>query len=281
MTSNSILKSNTDGIGRNCRVGANRLSLFAMSLLLVAALLPISNVIAQSKNASDEAVEMEESQSVRGVIRPEKQATLATKISAMVKKVGFEEGARFKKGDMLIALDCEIYENELVSAKSKQREMQVLLDSALYLQKHNAGSIQEVNVALARVDGATAESEVIYSRIDQCKIRAPFNGSVAEKNISIHEMTVPGKPLMNILSSGEHSIELIVPSTWLTWLSPGAQFQFLVDETGKSYAASVNRVGSVVDSVSQTIKVFGKFGSLPSEILPGMSGSANFKHDGG
>ncbi len=72
-----------------------------------------------------------------------------------------------------------------------------------------------------------------------------------------------------------------VPSTWLTWLKPGAEFQFQVDETDKSYVGVVRRLGAAVDTVSQTIKVFAKFAAPTPDILPGMSGTAQFKYQEG
>ena len=90
-------------------------------------------------------------------------------------------------------------------------------------------------------------------------------------------MPVPGKRLISIVSEQDPEIELIVPSTWLTWLARGTRFRFLIDETRTEHIGVVTRLSASVDTVSQTIKVFARFESPASDILSGMSGTANFE----
>ncbi len=218
---------------------------------------------------------------VRGVVRASAQAVISSDLTARVAKVGFREGAQFRMGDVLVAFDCRRHKAEFASAEAQHREMLVAFESALFLEKRNASSRQDVEIARARADRAAAEAEVIRSRLDQCTITAPFDGSVAELGIHEHETPVAGTQLFFIVAKREPKIELIVPSTWLTWLKPGAEFQFQVDETDKSYVGVVRRLGAAVDTVSQTIKVFAKFAAPTPDILPGMSGTAQFKYQEG
>ena len=112
---------------------------------------------------------------VRGVVRPSAQAIISTELTARVAKVGFTEGAEFRAGDMLVAFDCRRQEAELASAEAQYREMLVALESALYLEKRNAASRQDVETARARADRAAAEAEIIRIGLDQCTITAPFD----------------------------------------------------------------------------------------------------------
>ena len=218
---------------------------------------------------------------VRGVVRASAQAVISTDLTARVAKIGFKEGAQFRMGDVLVAFDCRRHKAELASAEAQHREMLVAFESALFLEKRNAGSRQDVETARARADRAAAEAEVIRARLDQCTITAPFDGSVAELGIHKHETPAAGTQLFFIVAKREPKIELIVPSTWLTWLKPGAEFKFEVDETHKTYVGVVKRLGAAVDTVSQTVKVFAKFAAPTPDILPGMSGTAQFKaHEG-
>lgn len=215
---------------------------------------------------------------VRGVLRPLAQATLSTDISARVNKVGFKDGEPFKKGDILVAFDCARQEADLASADAQEREMRVALDSALLLEKRNAGNRTETETSRARADKAHAEADSIRARLAQCSIEAPYDGRVTGLDIHEHEYPVPGRPMLSIVADGRPSIELIVPSAWLVWLKAGESFEFAVDETGKTYSGDVERLGASVDTVSQTIKVFGRFTGPAEGVLPGMSGAARFKH---
>jgi multidrug efflux pump subunit AcrA (membrane-fusion protein) len=95
--------------------------------------------------------------------------------------------------------------------------------------------------------------------------------------IQAYEMPLAGKPVISIVAEGGAEIELVVPSSWLIWLQTGAEFKFAVDETQKTYPGQITRIGAAVDAVSQTIKVYGRFSSAAaSDVLPGMSGAADF-----
>jgi len=214
---------------------------------------------------------------VRGVIRPAAEAVISTDLTTTIIRIDVKEGVKFNKGDLLIALDCRRLNAELASAKALHREMKVALKSALFLKKRNAGSRQDVEISKARSDRTQADAEAIRTQVDKCNIIAPFDGRVVDLGVHEHEMSVAGKPLFSIIAVHSPEMELIVPSTWLTWLKTGSRFQLHVDETKTDHPGEVTRLGATVDTVSQTIKVFAKFTSPTPNILPGMSGTALFQ----
>ena len=218
---------------------------------------------------------------IRGVVRPLRQAAIATEIVAKVETIGFREGERFKKGQLLIAFDCRRHMAELASAEAQHQEMKVALETNAFLEKRNAGSRQDLEIAKARAAKAAADVDGLRVRLDQCMIKAPFDGRVAELTINEHEMPVTGKPIIAVLADGELEIDLILPSDWLGWLKEKMEFTFVIDETARSYQGEVVRIGAAVDTISQTIKITGRFGNVDAAVLPGMSGAATFSNTGG
>lgn len=212
----------------------------------------------------------------RGVIRAIDQAALSTELTARVSKINFREGEAFKAGDTLIAFDCERYRAEADAAEATRKEMQLTLDGNQHLEQLRAANKQEVEVSKARFEKAAAEARALFSRLGQCEVKAPFDGRVAELSVRLYEQPQAGRPYMTIVGNDRLEIELIVPSQWLAWMKPGAQFSFDVDETKKEYRASVVRLGASVDSVSQMIKVMAVFEDGVPGVLPGMSGNAHF-----
>jgi RND family efflux transporter MFP subunit len=212
---------------------------------------------------------------VHGVVRASQQATITTDLMARVSSIGFKEGQRFNKGDTLITFDCRRQLAELAAATAQKKEMEVAYQSALILEKRSAGSRQDIEVSHARLERASAEADGMRAKIDQCEIKAPYDGRVVDLQIQAHEMPIAGKPIISIVADGNAEIELIVPSSWLIWIRVGADFTFFAEETRRSYPAKIMRVGAAVDAVSQTIKIYGGFASAP-DVLPGMSGAADF-----
>ncbi len=216
---------------------------------------------------------------VRGIVRASLEAKLSTSVAARTEAIGFKAGEEFKAGDILIKFDCSEDEARLAAAEAHLEEKAVAYRSAKYLLAKNAGNKQDVEIARAQQRKAGAEANVIRARLAQCSLVAPYDGYVSALNVNLHEIPSVGEPIVAIVHNRDPSIELIVPSSWLNWVKAGVSFHFMVDETGEAYRGKVDRVGAVVDAVSQTVKLYGKFERNDLSVLPGMSGTAIFPYD--
>ncbi|MEL6373756.1 MAG: efflux RND transporter periplasmic adaptor subunit [Pseudomonadota bacterium] len=225
---------------------------------------------------SGEAVAGQDLPHARGVVRANAETTLASELVARIAKLPFREGQRFKRGDQLVQYDCRRYAAELRAAKAEARALALTVRENEVLRKHRAVGRGELEVSRAKFEQANAKAEALGVRAAQCVIVAPFDGSVVERMIEVHEMPQANAPLMKLVDDSVVEINLVVPSKWLAWLKPGMTFGFKVDETGATYRAKVDRMGATIDAISQTIRIIATFEKRPSAILPGMSGTATF-----
>ena len=220
----------------------------------------------------------------RGLLRAVSRIDLGTALRARAKEIPFRIGERFAKGDTLIAFDCERYQAEEVAARAGADAAGIDYNSKKRLLKYGAIGRDEVTLAGALASKAAAELAVNEAVSGECAIIAPFSGRIAALNIMPNEYPPPDLPLMSIIDDSTLEIELVVPSVWLRWLSPGRTFSFTVEETGRTIESSIDRIGAEVDPVSQTVVIYagvdkGKTGAKAGgteDILAGMSGTASF-----
>lgn len=217
-----------------------------------------------------------DSNGVRGVVNAVKQAVIRSDITARVTLAPFRAGETFKKGAVLMKFDCQTYYSEIKVAQAAYRAAKTRYDNAMEMNKYKAAGLYEVDLAKAELAQANASIRVARSRCANCAIKAPYAGRVAETFVHVFETPNAGEPLMKIVGVGALEIRLIAPSKWLTWLKPGATFNFLVDETGTEHQASVTNIGAEVDAVSGTVPIIAQFKKPDSSVLPGMSGVAVF-----
>lgn len=215
-------------------------------------------------------------QEVRGIITAAARANIVTDLVAPVASVPFLEGATFRKGDVVLAFDCSRYEAELKAAKAALNSAAVESKQKNYLFKHGATGRSELGLAQAQSARAAADVEAVQARMKSCTVTAPFNGRVA--TLSVHEAEIPqgGQVLLELIDDSRIEIELIVPSVWLRHVRNGSEFSFVVEETGETLRARVDRLGAAVDPVSQTVKLYAVFMEPSDFILAGMSGNATF-----
>jgi membrane fusion protein, multidrug efflux system len=216
---------------------------------------------------------------VRGLIKPVEKAVISSEIAAKINDIPFKSGERFKKGALLVDFNCSFYRADLASAEAAYQSKQNIFKNNKELLVLNATSEIDVSISESEMKIARADRTMRAIRVGQCKIKAPYNGRVIEIAVNEHETVPADKEILSILNDSELEIELIVPSNWLTWISIGETFTFSIDETGKTLNAKVTKTGAVVDPVSQTIKLTGKFEEELDGVLSGMSGTAQFKQE--
>jgi len=210
----------------------------------------------------------------RILLTPHREAVLSSQIPAKIDSINVEEGDRFKSGQILISLDCVLHRSRRDKAKAERDAASKTLDAQTRLQNMGSGSELELDLAGTTLAKANAEFSVSNAMVKMCSIKAPFRGRVASRKANAHQYVQAGEPLLEIIDDTLWEIKMIVPSTWLRWLSVGHKFQLHMDETDQQYSAEVTQIGARIDPASQSIKVVGKILGEHKGLLAGMSGTA-------
>jgi membrane fusion protein, multidrug efflux system len=237
-------------------------------------LMPMSFATAGAKSDHKPASSAAELSTIRGVVKATAQATLASQVQGRISQLPFKEGQRFKKGALLVALDCSKYEAELASAEAEHRGKKLTYENNLRLAEHDSVGTLELEVSQAEAEKALAAINVAQVNVKGCTVLAPFPGRVVKMIVNEHENVFPNDQLISLLDDSLLEIEL--PSRSLAWLKVGMRFEYAIDETGLRYPAVVQDIGANVDPASQTVKVKGLFRTQPNNVLAGMSGAASF-----
>jgi RND family efflux transporter MFP subunit len=215
-------------------------------------------------------------ETLRGIVRAVNEAMIGTDLIFPIASLPFREGQSFAKGDILVAFDCSDLEAQVKSAEAVLRAETITHENNARLARSKAVGTFEVALSGAKKDQAAAELEAYQSKMSRCVVRAPYDGRIAFMRAHEHETPEPNQPMMQIVSEGDLEIETLLPSSWLKWLKPGTPFGITIDETGEKRQAQVSRIAAIVDPVSQTVKVTGRFTGDTKGILPGMSGPTEF-----
>ena len=144
------------------------------------------------------------------------------------------------------------------------------------LRRLDAAGDAEVAIAAAESRRTKAATELHQAQLSLCEIKAPFDGRVAKIYAKQFQGVNAGDPIIDIVSSGPLKIRLNVPSNMLKDLEIGSEFTVHIYETDKSYTANVTAINSRIDAVARTIEIEGKLDQSYTELLPGMSGIAQF-----
>lgn len=211
---------------------------------------------------------------IRAQIRARQHATLSAEMAGKIVELPLRDGENFKKGDRLVGFDCSAQRARqeqaaaAVQAASRKREVSAKLNQL--------NSISQLEVATAESAETQAKAELALAGVlvQRCVITAPYDGRVADVQVQRYAFAAEGAPLLSIYDNSQYDIEMIVPSSWLSWLKPGISFRVRIEETGGDHAAEITRLSGAVDPVSQSVRVYGRIKGPIENLRPGMSGSA-------
>lgn len=213
---------------------------------------------------------------VRVVVQALMQATLSAEIAARIRQLPFRDGESFKKGDTLVAFDCDIFEAQRDKVDAELKAAKAKLDNDQQLVRTRSIGALEVVLSEVALQRATAEFRMAKINTDRCVITAPWSGRVIHRKVQEQEVAKLHQEVLSIVSTEALEVLAVVPAQWTRFLKVGQAFEVRIDETGSRHAAQVVAVGSQVDAVSRTITLRGRIASDP-RLLPGMTGDGVFR----
>ena len=242
-------------------------------VLLVALIIPFFKGL----NAEETTVlTVEDVKEARALVSATEKVSISSELSARVENINYLLGDAFKKGDILISFDCELYkaQKEVIQSNYDSAKIQLENDKEL-LDMRSIGKLQ-YQLSVSALNKAKAELDIATLNVKRCKIIAPYDGKVMDVYTSIFTSIEQRQPLMDIVGDGLLEAEIVVPSNWLRWLKKDHPVKITIDETGETLDAKVISLGAAVDAVSQTIELKAQFNEKYETLIPGMSGIVEF-----
>lgn len=213
---------------------------------------------------------------VRVLLIPEKETIISSTIAARIIDLNGALGNGFNEGDVLVAFDCDEAQARVGMSKAELSGAIDQHEAKVKMQGLDQASDVEVSLAASAVNKAKAQLSLNNAQVGQCVIKAPWAGRIAKANVKNNMTVTPGQALLEIVNSGPLKLKLNVPSSYLTKLKVGTRLNVSIDETRKSYSATVSAINSRVDPVSQTVEIEGRLTTSYAELLSGMSGVGRF-----
>lgn len=211
----------------------------------------------------------------RAVIKALDRALLSSELAGRVTSLPRRAGDAFKKGDLLVAIDCNLYQAQAAKVEAEHEAARLKMENAQQLRELR--SIGALDVTLAESEFAQTKSALRIAQLnaDRCSIRAPWPGRVVAVHVNAFENVRQQQELIEIISDRQFEAEIVVPAQWMRWLKPGTPLELRVDETGTTANARVTAITPAIDAVSQTVVLRASLAG-GSRLIPGMSATAVF-----
>jgi RND family efflux transporter MFP subunit len=248
-----------------------------------------------------------------GYVTPQRRATVAAKITGRVTGVYFTEGMHVRKGYVLATLDDSDAQRTLAAAKADRNATQAgILDLQVQLknaeielhreQELKAAGVQTqqaldnaqmaVNSLKAKIDytreqvlAADARIKEAQQSVDNCVIRAPFDGIIVSKDAQVGEMVSPISAgggftrtgIATIVDMASNEIEVDVNENYIARVKPKQEVTAVLDAYPDwKIPCRVRTIIPTADRQKATVEVRIAFKKLDPRILPDMGVKVTF-----
>lgn len=217
------------------------------------------------------------------LVAPE-EADVASEIGGKVARTYVEVGSVVKKGEPLVALDDRTarYQADEASARRDASEAQVALTTTECERAAKLAAIGGVSVAeRERADlqctaatkdlqAANARMSSLTQNVSNALIRAPFDGIVAERMVSVGEYVTPGRTVARVVAQDPLTLSLAVPERDAGKLALGQVVLFEVAAfPGESFTATVDRTGPQLRERTRDRVIESTIPNADGRLIPG------------
>ncbi len=206
-----------------------------------------------------------------GSLSPVVQSAVKSKVSGDVKAILVREGQTVAQGQALAQIDTADIQARLDAAVAAQEETRARLTIAdknretnLQLLKQNFISQNAYDTTQSTADASaasmrSAEAQVRIARnaLQDAVIRAPINGIVSKKMVTVGEKVGPDSPMFSVVDLARMEIEVPAPASEIPSIHVGQTATFTVDGfVERSFDGKVERINPVTEMGSRSITVY-------------------------
>lgn len=204
-----------------------------------------------------------------GTIFANEEAELRSEIAGRISAINFKEGGLVDKGDLLI----KINDADLNASLRKLNAQLKLANDKLQRQTKlvEIGGISREEFEMNQTEVYSLQSDIDFTKaqIAKTEIRAPFNGSIGLKNISIGNYVNANNVIATIQQLNPVKIDFDVPEKYLAQIRKGDKIKFGVETSGRQHEGEIAATEPMIDAATRSIKVRAYANNDDKSLFPG------------
>ncbi|MBA8880955.1 efflux RND transporter periplasmic adaptor subunit [Phyllobacterium myrsinacearum] len=203
-------------------------------------------------------------------------ANLSAQVQGIVQKIGFQDGQDAKKGDLIVQLLADQQIATLQQYQATVDNAQITYDRDSKLIKSNTIPQSQVDSDLATLRAAQAQVVAQQALVDQYLIRAPFDGHLGVKLVSLGQYLAAGTAVVTLQLLDPIQLDFSMPQQALSQIKVGQPVTATLDAYGnQAFDGKIVAISPLVDSQSRNLTIRASLSNSDRKLLPGMFGNVS------
>ena len=206
-----------------------------------------------------------------GSLRSNESVVVRPEIAGRIAEFKFDEGQRVTKGQPLVMLDDSVWRAEVEQAQAALELAQANYERAIDLLKRKVGTSKARDEALAELRADQAALELAKARFDKTVLKAPFDGVVGLRKVSVGDFVDVGKDIVNLEQIDPLKVDFRVAEVYVGAVKPGQRLELGVDAfSGQQFAGEVYAIDPLIDESGRSILLRARLPNPDGRLRPGL-----------
>ena len=199
------------------------------------------------------------------------QVTLSAPVTERIVRLGFDDGAFVRRGQVIAVLAQGAENAQLAEAQARAREAQQQLSRVETLKQRGFATQSALDAQRASAAAARAQAAEARAQIGERVITAPFSGYVSLRSISPGAVVSSGTEIATISDISTIKLDFAVPETLLSTIKPGQTIEAVAAAYPDTpFRGQIANIDPVIDPNTRAVTVRARLPNPDGRLKPGM-----------
>jgi len=223
------------------------------------------------ETAVAKTIDLQDAITAIGTLRAAESVVMKSEVSGRIDKISFVDGSQVKRGDVLISFDAAVQRAQVDQARAER-------DLAIAKLKRTQELFDKKFLSAAALDDAKATEQIVQARLalaqanlEKMILRAPFDGSIGIRQVSVGDYIKEGADLVNVEDVSSMKADFRVPEQVSGRLRSGQSVNLESDAyPGQRFPARVTAIDPSVDTAGRSVLIRSVLKDGSQRLKPGM-----------
>jgi membrane fusion protein (multidrug efflux system) len=218
-----------------------------------------------------ESVTLQDDAQAVGTLRARQGVMLRPEVSGRVQRIGFTDGQRVRRGQVLVQLDDTLQQAQLKQATAQASIARTHLERSRELAAQGFISQSAVDQNVANLEVAQAQVALAQAQLARMKIVAPFDAVAGIRSINVGDYVKDGADLVQVEDLSSVWVDFRLPERFTTRVKPQQAVEVTLDASpSRRFAGRVDALDSVLDADGRSLLVRARLDNPHGELKAGM-----------
>ncbi len=206
-----------------------------------------------------------------GSLRSRQGVVLRPEVSGRIARLGFEDGQRVRRGQVLVQLDDALQRAQLQQARAQASIAGTNLQRNRELLAQNFVSQSAVDQTAANLQVAEAQVALAQAQLARMRITAPFDGIAGIRSVNVGDYVKDGADLVGIEDVSTMLVDFRLPEAAIARLKVGLPVEVSLDAMpGRSFSGQVDAIDATLDANGRSLLVRARLPNPDGSLRSGL-----------